>query len=106
MLPRARLAEVAKLAGIEPKAAVRVPGTSAKLATKQRPKKALRLGAKIRARSNASKTKIATRQKSPTSKLYGKRKKPFEVKTAFLRKGESALTTLVGQVRDLLAEGS
>lgn len=92
---------------IVPKADIRVSGTRAKLVTKQRPKKALKARGVIQARGDASKTKINTRQKSPQSKLYGVRKKPFAMKTAFLRRGEgvSELATLVEQMRHLLAEG-
>jgi hypothetical protein len=107
MPSRADLSEVAKLAGIAPKEVVRVSGTRAKLMTKQRPKKALKARGEIQSRGDASKTKINSRQKSPQSKLYGARKKPFALKTAFLRRGEgvSTLATLVEWMRDLLAEG-
>ena len=107
MLSSELLAEVEKLAGVRPTKPSKQSGTRSKLASKARPKKALRLRGEIQGRADASKRNISSRQKNPSRKMYkskSARVSRLKKKLSFQRKGEAATTRsdLMERMRTIL----
>jgi hypothetical protein len=98
------LTEFQKLAGIQPRKLKPQSGTRAKLAKKQRPKKALRARGRIQSRSDSSERKIASRQKNPKRTMYkskAARVSRLQKKLSFQRKGEE-VESVAERMRTLL----